>query len=63
MYRFPTIGPSAYTLAQVAELSNVLSDANEHPIDFLLSGDVSIQNPTRINILDQTLENEVETSG
>jgi hypothetical protein len=53
--RFPTLGPTAYTLAQVAELAAVLSDANQHPVEFLLSGDVSLKHPTRINILDDGL--------
>jgi hypothetical protein len=58
--RFPTLGPTAYTLAQVRELSAVLSDAEQHPIEFLLSGDVALRHPTRINILDDGLP-EVET--
>ena len=53
--RFPTLGPTAYTLAQVAELSAVLSDADQHPVEFLLSGDVSLKHPSRINILDNGL--------
>ncbi len=53
--RFPTLGPTAYTLAQVAELAAVLSDANLHPVEFLLSGDVSLKYPTRVNILDDGL--------
>lgn len=53
--RFPTLGPTAYTLAQVAELAAVLSDADQHPVEFLLSGDVSLKHPTRINILDNGL--------
>jgi len=56
--RFPTLGPTAYTLAQVAELAAVLSDADQHPVEFLLSGDVSLKHPTRINILDEGLAEE-----
>ncbi len=54
--RFPTLSPTAYTLAQVAELGAVLSDANLHPVEFLLSGDVSLKYPTRVSILDDGLE-------
>jgi hypothetical protein len=57
--RFPTLGPTAYTLAQVAELAAVLSDADQHPVEFLLSGDVSLKHPTRINILDDGLPEPV----
>lgn len=56
--RFPTLGPTAYTLAQVAELAAVLSDAHQHPVEFLLSGDVALKHPTRINILDSGLEEQ-----
>jgi hypothetical protein len=56
--RFPTLGPTAYTLAQVAELAAVLSDADQHPVEFLLSGDVALKHPTRINILDNGLQEE-----
>jgi len=57
--RFPTLGPAAYTLAQVAELAAVLSDADQHPVEFLLTGDVSLKHPTRINILDDELSEGV----
>lgn len=53
--RFPTFGPTAYSLDQVKELAAQLSDAQMHPIEFLLSGDVSLKHPTRISVLDQTL--------
>jgi len=53
--RFPTLSPTSYTLAQVAELAAVLSNANQHPVEFLLSGDISLKHPTRINILDHGL--------
>jgi hypothetical protein len=54
--RFPTLSPRAYTPAEVPEITSVLSGSNQYPVDFLLSGDIVLRHPTRINILDYGLE-------
>lgn len=56
LVRFPSYSPSAFTQEQVRELNTVMSGAQQYPVDFLLSGDIVVRHPTRINILDQGLE-------
>lgn len=53
--RFPTLGPTAYTLDQAQELAAQLGGAHQHPIEFVLAGDVALKHPTRINVLDSGL--------
>ena len=54
--RFPTYSPQSFLPSQIPELVDVLSGSNQYPVEFLLSGDVSVKHPTRINILDYGLE-------
>jgi len=54
--RFPTLSPRSYSPAQIPELIDVLSGAHQHPVEFLLSGDIVLRHPTRINIVDYGLE-------
>jgi len=59
--RFPTYSPRAYLPSEVAEITDVLSGANQYPVEFLLSGDIAIKHPTRINILDYGLEEQASS--
>lgn len=60
--RFPSHGPNAYSQEQVRELNTVTSGAQQYPVDFLMSGDIALRHPTRINIMDQGLAEEEVTT-
>jgi len=53
--RFPDLGATLYTLAQVAQLSQKLTGKQVYSMDFELSGDAVLSHPVRITIQDATL--------
>lgn len=55
--RFPDLGTTLYTMAQVAQLTGKLTGKQIYSVDFELSGDVVLSHPVRITIQDATLTN------
>jgi len=53
--RFPGLGTTLYTPAQLAQVTTKLLGRQIHEVEFELSGDVSLDHPVRINIDDATL--------
>lgn len=61
--RIPEYSSTAYTLAQLAEITDFLTGKQVYDVEFELSGDAAILHPCRISIDDTTLEEQTLPEG
>ena len=61
--RIPDYSTTAFTLEQLAEITDYLTGKQVYDVEFELSGDAAILHPTRISIDDATLEEQETPEG
>ena len=61
--RIPDYSNTAYTLEQLAEITDYLTGKQVYDIEFELSGDAAIQHPIRISVDDATLTEQTLPTG
>lgn len=61
--RIPDYSATAFTLAQLAEITDYLTGKQVYDVEFELSGDAAILHPVRISIDDATLEEQEAPEG